>query len=370
MRLIILKNNLKDGLSAVEKGVVENNALPILKNVLIKTLDGKIKISATNLEIGINKLILGKIIEDGGITVPFNAFYGIINNIDSERINLETKQNTLNIKTDNYEAKIQGVSAEDFPIIPKIEDQTHFLETEAGILKNAFLNVMSAAQVSEIRPEISGVLFDFGITSLKLVATDSFRLSEKTLPPHQFKNNFNKGFKVILPLKTAQEVVRIFTEEQPVKIFVDQSQILFSTENLELISRLISGEYPDYEQIVPKTSEAEILINRDHFVRALKLVSNFSGKDNDVKIRVKDGKKAIEVYSVNQYLGENSYLIPVKIKGNAAKEISFNWRYLLDGLKIFSSEDLLFKLNGETKPAMIVSPSDASSFYLLMPIKV
>lgn len=353
----------------MEKGVIESNILPILKNILMKTSEGRIKLSATNLELGINKLILGKIIEEGGLTIPFGIFYGIIANTDTERINLEAKQNNLTIKTDNYEAKIQGINEEEFPIIPKIEDQTHFLEIEAEVLKNAFLSVLNAAQVSEIRPEISGVLFDFGLNHLKLVATDSFRLAEKTLLPNQFKTNFNKGFKIIIPLKTIQEIIRIFPKEQPVKIFVDQTQILFKNEDLELISRLISGEYPDYEQIVPKASETEILINRNHLVRALKLVSNFSGKTNDIKVRIKDGKKTLEIYSASPYLGENNYLIPAKIKGEMVKELSFNWRYFLDGLKIFDCENLLLKVNGETKPAMFVSPDDASSFYLLMPIK-
>jgi len=370
MNIIILKNNLKEGLLVVEKGIIENNTLPILKNILIKTTGGKIKISSTNLEIGINKLVLGKIVEEGGLTLPFNIFHGIIANIDSERINLETKQNNLTIKTDNYEAKIQGVSEEEFPIIPQIEDQSYYFEIDADILKNSLLSVINAAQISEIRPEISGILFDFGLNSLKLVATDSFRLAEKTLSTQQFKSNFNRGFKIIIPLKTVQEIVKIFPKEQSIKIFVDSNQILFKNEDLELISRLISGEYPDYEQIIPKTAETEILINRDHLMRALKLVSNFSGKTNDIKIRVKDGKKTLEVYSANQYLGENNYLIPAKIKGETSKEISFNWRFFLEGVKIFNSEDVLLKLNGESKPAMINSPGDPSSFYLLMPIRV
>lgn len=369
MKLIILKNNLKEGLNAVEKEITENNTLPILKNVLLTINDNKIRISATNLEIGINKFILGKIIEKGGITIPFNTFYGVINNCDSEKINLETKQNTLFIKTDNYEAKIQGIKEEEFPIIPKIEDPEHYLEINTEVLKNAFLKVINAAQISGIRPEINGVLFDFNLTSLKLTATDSFRLAEKTLYSNQFKTNFKKGFKIIIPIKTVQEVIRVFKNESIIKIFIDTNQILFKNDDLELISRLISGEYPDYEQIIPKTTESEIIINRDHFIKALKLVSNFSGKTNDIKLKTKEGKKVLEIYSANQYLGENNYLIPIKIEGGAVKEISFNWRYLLDGLKIFDSENLNFKLNGENKPAVLNSPDDNSCFYILMPIK-
>ena len=196
MKLIILKSNLRDGLSAIERAITENNKLPILKNVLIKTIDGIVKLSATNLELGINRLISGKIIEKGAITVPFQTFYSITNNSDSERINLEVDNNNLIFKTDNYEAKIQGIKEEEFPIIPKIENENNFIEIDPVILKDALLRVSSAAQISEIRPEISGVLFDFQITILKLVATDSFRLAEKTISEQHYKSNFTKAQKI------------------------------------------------------------------------------------------------------------------------------------------------------------------------------
>ena len=207
MKLIILKSNLKNGLSAIERGITENNKLPILKNVLIKTNNGRIKLSATNLELGINKLVSGKIVENGAITVPFSTFYSIVNNSDSERINLEVINNNLVFKTDNYEAKIQGIKDEEFPIIPKINDEEQHIELKPQVLKESLLQILSAAHFSDVRPEISGVLFDFQTTILKLVATDSFRLAEKTLYDNNFTSNFNRGFKIIVPLKTIQEVV-------------------------------------------------------------------------------------------------------------------------------------------------------------------
>lgn len=370
MKIIILKSNLKNGLSSVERAVTESNKLPILKNVLLKTTDGRIKLSTTNLELGINRLISGKIIENGSITVPFNTFYSIVNNSDNERINLEVKNNTLIFKTDNYEAKIQGVGEDEFPIIPKIEKENQYLEISSVVLKDALSKVISAAQFSEVRPEISGVLFDFQITSFKLVATDSFRLAEKTLYDNNYKNNFNRGFKAIIPLKTIQEVIRIFNNDQNVKIHIDPTQVLFKSEDLELISRLIDGEYPDYEQIIPKEVEVEITTDQEYLVNALKLVSNFSGRINDVKIKIKKDRNNLEIYSANQYLGENNYLVPAKIKGEGFEEVAFNWRFLLDGLKAVNSKNLIFGLTNESKPAILKSPDDSSYFYILMPIKV
>jgi DNA polymerase-3 subunit beta len=369
MKLIILKNNLKEGLSVVERAVTESGNLPVLKNISFKTEDGKIKISATNLELGITSFISGKINQEGGVTIPFSAFYNIIANTDSERVSIEVEKNNIVVKNDNYQARIQGISIEEFPIIPKIENPTNSLEINSTILKEALLQVVNAVQFSEIRPEISGILFDFQITTLKLVGTDSFRLAEKTINNKQFSTTSDKGFRVIVPLKTVQEIIRIFPENNSVTVIIDPHQILFKNESIELISRLINGQYPDYEQIIPKAIETELIIEKNKFLSAVKLVSSFSGKTNDIKIRVKEGSKAVEIYSSNQYIGENNYLIPARIKGGDFKEISFNWRYLVDGIKLMSSDQILFGVNGDTKPGILKSPEDTTYFYILMPIK-
>lgn len=367
MKLIVLRNNLKDGLNIVGRATTENTNLPILKNILIKTYNNKIKLSATNLELAVTHLISGKIIEEGGITVPISILNGIVNSCDSERINLEVKNNVLNFKTDNYEANIQGLSEEEFPIIPKIENDKNYLSIDFNLFKDTLLKIIPAIQMSDIRPEISGVLFDFQLTNLKLVGTDSFRLAEKIINEQYYKNNFLKGFKVIIPLKTIQEVVRAVREGN-LNIYIDPNQILFKNNDFEIISRLIDGHYPDYEQIIPKNWDTECILNKELFSNAVKLVSNFTGRVNDIKVKTKEGKKTLEVYSANQYFGENKYLIPAKIKGEDF-EIAFNWHYLFDGLKNFESEDLNFIVNGDSRPTLIKSPNDTSYFYLLMPIK-
>ena len=370
MKVILFRDNLKDGLSAAEKAVSENSSLPILKNVLLKTTNNKIKLVTTNLELAITKLISGKIIEEGSLTVPFSTFYNIVNNTTHDRINLEKSDNNFVFKTDNYEAKIQGLQEDDFPIIPKLENAENYLEIDPVILKEAVSKVVNAAQISDIRPEISGVLFDFQLTTLKLVATDSFRLAEKTLYSNQFKHNFEQGFKIIIPLKTVQELVKVFSNDQSVKISLDNSQILFRNNDVEVISRLIDGNYPDYEQIIPKEIETEVVVNKEHFINALKLVSNFSGKTSDIRLAIRNDQKTLEVYSFNQLLGENNYLIPAKVKGNNFEGISFNWRYLIDGLKVIDGEQIIFSSNGFNKPAVIKPTEDKSYFYILMPIRV
>lgn len=369
MKLILLKDNLKTGLLSVERAVGTGISLPILKNILLKTQSGKLKIAATNLELGINRFVNSKIIEEGAITIPFEAFFVIISNSDSERIQIETEKNNLLVKTDNYNARIQGSPEAEFPIIPTINNQKNNLDINGATLKTALNEVVSAAQLSEIRPEISGVLFDFQITFLKFVATDSFRLAEKTIFDRDYKTNLTQGFKIIVPLKTIQEIIRTLDEDQETKIIIDQNQILFKNQNQEILSRLIDGQYPDYEQIIPKKAETEIILPKEKFLSAIKLVGSMSSKNNDIKLGTQIGAKTLEIYSANQYIGENNYIIPSKINGPEFKNLTFNWRFLTEGIKNIKSELISMSVNGDIKPTVIKSTEDQSYLYIVMPIK-
>ena len=373
MKFIILKKNLKDGLRSIEKISAENSNLPILKNFIIESFDNKIKISATNLELATTAFIAGKIIEEGGTTIPLNVFNSIINNIYSERINLELLENNkLLIKTDNYQAEIQGIKKEEFPIIPKIENIKNYIKIQNSFFLNSLTLIINSI-ATDGRPELAGALFDFQTTILKLTTTDTFRLSEKTIINTQFESNIDKNFKIIIPIKTLQEVAREIqnNEEGKIEIYFDQNQILFKTENTEIISRLINGEFPDYQQIIPKTIDFEITLNTEEFINAIKLSSIFTDRFNEIKILLKENSKNIEIFSFGQNIGENRYLIPAKIKCNLSGdfETAFNWKFLLDGAKNIKSENIFLGLNNSNKPAIIKSPEDNSWFYIIMPIK-
>lgn len=370
MKLILFRDNLKNGLLATERAVADSSNLPILKNVLIRTIDNKIQLTTTNLELAITKLISGKIIEEGVFSVPFSTFYSIVNNTTHDRINLEHTDANFIVKTDNYEAKIQGSSADDFPLIPHMANKDHYMEIDPVIFQDALQQVISAAHISDIRPEISGVLFDFQMTMVKFVATDSFRLAEKTVNGNKFKHSFESSFKAIIPLRTAQELLRVISRTTPLFVHHDGNQMLFRSDDVEIMSRLIDGQYPDYEQIIPREAETEITVDRNHLINAVKLVSNFSGKINDVRLTMDADKKVITIYSVNQFLGENKYLVPARITGAQFADIPFNWRYLLDGLKSMSDESVVFKLNGNNRPALLCPTADTSFLYVVMPIRV
>jgi len=370
MKFIVLRTNLKEGLEKIERATSDNSTLPILKNCLIEDSDNKIILSATNLEIAITNSISCKIIEKGALTIPLNTFLSIINNLSEERITIESENNNLIIKTSDYQAKIQGINKEEFPIIPKISNNQNFIEFPSIILKETFESVIDSVQTSGSRPELNGILLNYQNMFLKIVATDSFRLSEKTLNSSFFKSNNQQEFKIIIPLKTISEVIRLIKDpNSKTFLYLDPNQVLFKIDDTEIISRLIDGEFPDYQPIIPQNLDTEIIIKKDKLINALKLASVFTDRLNEVRISVLDNLKTISVSSSNSSLGENEYLIPAKIKGQKVK-IAFNWRFLLEGLKNIKSDDVFLGFNGENKPALIKSPEDNSYFYIVMPLKI
>jgi len=368
MKAVVVKNNLKEGLDVIQRAAGENLNLPILKYALLEVTDKDMRLTATNLEIAISCVVASKAIDKGRTSVSIAIFSGLINNLESERINLEKKGNQLVVKTDNYEATTQTLPIDDFPIIPKIKNEREFLEIEGGVFRDAMGQVLVATQFSELRPELNSVLFDFTLDTLKLVATDSFRLAEKSIPPNQFKTNHGQNFRFLIPLKTAQELLRVLKEEELLKIHHDQNQVLFKTERLEFISRLVDGNFPDYDAIIPKSFDSEIILEKEKLINALKLSSVFSGRSGEVKIKSPNGEKFLEIYSASQEAGENKYLLPAK-PSKSFGEVTFNWRYLAEGLKALKTDQVFLGINEEDKkPALLKSPNEASFFYVVMPI--
>jgi len=368
VKIIILKNNLKSALDIVGRAIGQNLNLPVLGSVLIKAENNQIQLAATNLELAITKNVFGKVVEEGVIIVPYNTLATTVNNIASERINLEkTKNGTLELKTDNYTAIIQTVDDKEFPIIPKISGDVGEVEIKAQTLKDSLSKIVIAGEASDLRPEIGGVLFIGETAELKLVATDSFRLAEASIHGGQIKSKEKNSFKATIPLKTAQEITRIIGEDEFTKLSIGKNQAVFETDDTTVTTRLIEGEFPDYKAIIPESIETKITAKREEFINALKLTSTFASKTNDVNIKTKDNK-LIEVYSSDSAIGENRYLIPAKIEGPDTEAI-FSWKYLLDGVRAGSSKEIFIGLNGSDKPAIIKDPNDETYFYILMPIK-
>lgn len=370
MKIICLQENLKKSLNIAQNIIGRNLTLPILNNLLLETDAGRLKISSTNLEIGINTWTSGKIEKPGSLTCPAKILTSFINNLPNKKIELETKDDILVVRCENYKANIKGLGADDFPLIPKIKEKPVFIAKKSEILKNSLSCVVGSAAISEARPEFSGVLLKIEKEEIKLVATDSFRLAEKTIFE---KTNIGQPLSVILPQRTTQELIRILSEqpEGEIKIILGDSQILFETGETQLISRLIDGQYPDYQQIIPKNFETKVTLQKDEFMNNIRIASIFSSKINDVKIAIKNDK--LEIFSQDADSGENRSQMPAKVEGKSM-EISFNFRYLMDGLSNISTKQIFLGMNPEvtssrSNPAVIKPIGEEGYVYVVMPIK-
>lgn len=365
MKFSCIQENLKKGINIVEKIIGQGvTTLPILNNILLDAQKGQIKLASTNLEIGVNTWIVGKIEKPGNITIPVKLFSNFINNLPNKIINIEGQNNIIKIKCENFKANIKGLNSNDFPIIPQIKEDV-FEEIQNEDLKNGLSQIINCVAISESRPEISGVFVNFIKSDIKIVATDSFRLAEKIIKPRKKI----KEKQIILPSKTAQEIIRILgeTQQKNVKVKIGTSQILFDLDEIQLISRLIEGQYPDYKQIIPQSFNTEIIINKQELQNSVKIASLFTGKVNDIKVTV--NPKKIEISALESDVGENKSQLNAETKGEPVESL-FNYRYFLDGLNNIQSEKIFLGFNGPTNPVLLRAPNNFNYFYIVMPIKM
>ena len=361
MIITVNKNNFLRGLQIAEKIISRNINLPILNNILFKTDKGRLKISSTNLEIGINYWIGSKIKEEGEIAIPAKIITDFIQNIQDEKIELTTKKNTLIINSDNYKTQILGFETKDFPIIPEIKEKP-ILKLSSQILKNTLLSVVDCTAISETRPELTGVNFNLNNSSIDFAATDGFRLSEKRI---SFENSKSTSF--IIPRSTVFEVIRILSDlDEDIHISLSDNQILFSGNDFHVVSRLIDGQYPDYKKVIPEKFISKVLFNKEDFQKQIRLSSIFSSSIFDIKLSVQNDKTVIS--AKNQDRGEINSSISSILK-NEPFDISINYHYLLDGLKIMNSQKVILEFTGNGSPLVIKPEEGKDLIYLIMPLR-
>lgn len=362
MIITVNQKNLKNGLSVTEKIVSKNITLPILQNIVIKTENGRLKISSTNLEIGINYWLGAKIEEDGEVAVPARIFSDFINNIQDEKITISSKNNIIDINSENYKTKIIGFSAKDFPIIPKTKEKPSVSISSKELL-HIFTTVIDSVSLSETRPELSGVLFSFYQDKIEGAATDSFRLAEKVL--NQKKSDFEQS--IIIPRSTVQELIRILTTlDGEVSLTVSESQIFLTTPDIEVVSRLVDGSYPDYKKIIPDKYVSKILVDKNELEKNVRLASIFSSHISDIKIQGE--KEGLKITAKNPDRGEISSWLEGTLKAEPFS-LSVNYRYLLDGLKIIPTEKVIIEFTGEGNPLVLRPEERKDVVYLIMPLR-
>jgi len=380
MKTIILKDKLEEGISVVEKIAGKSLTLPILNNILISAEKNFLNLTSTDLEIGINWWSLVKNEKEGKIAVPARVLSSFVNFLPNNKsVELELKGLDLKIKCGNQQSSLKGVSPEDFPIIPKVSTQEKIM-VKGNVFCQNLSKVVDIASFSSTKPEISGVYFLFQKNLIIMAATDSFRLAEKKIYLETPLSNISKDYSLILPQRAAKEIISIFGEKEDLIIYFSPNQILFETAlsetkhpQIQVISRLIEGEYPNYQEIIPKKFETKISLRVNEFINQIKLASLFSGKINEIKIKIDPKKNQLNLSSQNPEVGEHESFLQGKVEGKAC-EVSFNHRFLLDGLLNIAAGrekdlEVILELNSSEKPGVLRPKNDETYLYLVMPIR-
>ncbi len=377
MKLSCTKENLHQGLSIVSHLTNKNVNLPILQNVLVKAEGGTIRLTTTNLEMAVNCTIRGKVDEAGEATIPSKLFFDYVSLLPSETVTIDGEAEVLKIVCGSYKTKMNGLPSTEFPLVPQVQGTRSF-KIPAEDLRVALGRVLFAVASNESRPELTGVSMQFmpGETEGKLVlaSTDSYRLAEATISLVTAPTD--SAVSVIVPAKTLSEVARIlsvFRDDvdvpSSVQMDISDNQAVFSYGPVELISRIIEGNYPDYRQIIPKQYETHATIDRDDFVQAVKTASLFSKTGLfDVALELDPLASALSVKALDATRGENVAACGAIITGKN-NGVTLNYRYLLDGMNAIGTEQLAFQMIDTANPCLLTAKDDPSYLYIVMPIK-
>jgi DNA polymerase-3 subunit beta len=363
-----MQENLARGLSVVSRAV-SNRSLPVLTNVLLKTEDAGLKLTATNLEIGITYWVPGKIESDGATSVPARLLTDLVNSLPGgEPIDLELGDGeTLHIRSGRFESNIKGISADDFPTVQTAGERP-ITRIPQNVLRHALDETAFAAASDEARPILTGVLARFEGDQLTLAAADNYRIAVKTitiLDPVEETS-------VVIPARALHELSRVLSDtDDPVSVVLAhaRNQILFHLEGVDLVSRLIDGQYPNYQSVLPASHSTRVVLDREELLRAVRpaaLIAHESA--NIVKLGVGlDGDPGITV-SANAEVGDHIGRIEAAVDGDGTT-IAFNARFLADVLTNVDAEQFALELNGPLSPGVFRPLGDDRYVHVVMPLR-
>jgi len=362
MKLQVTQENLNKALGTVARVASTRGTLPVLANVLIKTVSNRLSVAATNLDIAITHYIGAKVADEGAITVPARLMQDFVSSLPSDVIDLKLEDYKMHIATNQYQSTINGVSAEEFPVMPAIADGKSW-SVPADTLKSALQQVVLAASGDEARPVLTAVYLHTSNGKLYMAATDSYRLAEKELMPIQ------EEISLLVPVSAMQEVLRILGDfEGDVVVTSDEQQILFQAGDVELVARLIEGKYPPYQNLIPKEFATSARLKRADLLNITKVSSLFARESaGSITINLDEAQQSISIRSVASQLGENTATANGKVIGDGS--ITLNSRYLLDALHVLHGDEVVFCFNGKLEPSVLKDPAAEDYIHIVMPLK-
>ena len=365
MELIVTQEKLNKALAAVSRIASTKTQLPILSNILLRTDGNRLLVAATNLEIAITQYIGAKIIKPGSITIPARLMSDFISSLPKESVELKVVNDNLHIKSSSYNSIINGFIADDFPELPTINETSSIQYTiNVEDFKQAVSQTIITTSNDTTRPILNGVYWHSHEGQLYLASTDGYRLSERKLV--ETKSEVS----AIIPTQTLQEVLRNITEEsEQIDILFDETQVRFRINDLEIISRLIDGNFPDYRQLLPKTLETLIKLNKADFIRITKIAGLFARESGgSVTLTADKTKKTLSIHSIASQMGENTSETAAEVSEDG--QITLNSGYLGEALAVIDGDEVEFGFSGKIAPCLLKSTKENTNYYhIIMPLK-
>lgn len=365
MELTVTQENLTRALGAASRVASNKTQLPILGNILLRTDGHRLLIAATNLEIASTQHIGAKIINEGSVTVPARLITEFVASLPKTTVTIKVDSNKLHLTAEGYSSVINGTVADEFPELPAINDKTavsYAINTVA--LKQAITQTILTASSDATRPVLTGVYWHSHEGSLYLAATDGYRLSEKRLV------ETTSDVAAIIPTSTLQEVLRSINDDtNEVEVLFDESQVRFRLNDAEITSRLIDGNFPNYRQLIPATSETNITIPRSELAQITKVAGLFARESGgSVTITADEAKGKVSLHSVASELGENTSEAKAEISADG--QVTLNSRYLTEALGVTDGEIVVFRFSGKLSACVLSMNSDNADYqHIIMPLK-
>ncbi|OGH72010.1 MAG: DNA polymerase III subunit beta [Candidatus Magasanikbacteria bacterium RIFCSPLOWO2_01_FULL_43_20b] len=373
MKFICTKENLSYSLDLVSGVAGRHASLPILMNILIQAEAAGVRLVATNLEMAIKTSLRAKVDEAGSFTVPAKTLTDFVHLLPDEQVEVSLQENEVFIKCGNSSTKIKGTPADEYPVVPEIEEK-HAYTVNAEMFKDSLSRVVLACAKNEIRPELSGVyfgLFTERYPGLLVAATDSYRLAEKKLEVEQG----TEEARAIVPSRTVYELARLVSlaknkqGETKIRLWLSEGQIAARYDDFEVSSRLVEGKYPDYAQIIPTKTKTTASFPVGLMVNKIKTASLFTASGvNAVSFDLNASQGTIGLSSTSTQTGEHSSEIESEVLGEE-NSILLNHRYVLDGLQNLNSEDGEFGVNSSDTPCVFRAKNKDDYVYVVMPIR-
>ncbi len=369
MKLVATKERLLKAIQLAEDIINAKNTISILSNILLETTDNGVIITSTDLDVAIKLFIEAKIIEEGSITIYAKTFSDIIRELPNDDIEITVdseKMVKVNSKNEHVKAEfnIIGIPKNDYPVLPQVEYSNN-IKVPQAIFKTMIRKTIFSASKDDEGVALSGVKLELKENKLRLVATDARRLS---LMDYEINNGDNE-IEVIIPQKVLSELLKILSDEGMVDISISENQIYFKIDNIELISRLIDGKYPDYSQVIPTSFEKKVVVYTNKMYVAVKRVSLLPKDKNKAKVTCKFTKNKLELISIDPEIGEAKEEIEI-LYDYEDYDIAFSSEFLLDAIKSVDTEKFIFGLNKNTEAAMIKEENNDNFLSLIMPIRL